>query len=1674
MAVIKVSDDLRRRMLGETATAEPAASGTIKVSDALKARMLGNEADKKEEPVLSGSSAGGSTIKVSDALRQRMLGGALPAVDTNAQEDAAKYGIIEDPEDKLAEQLSKRYTTEGRMEQLEEIEDSKRFNTVYKDTFAGQTKANNAAAALAEKESLAWSAYLDSGNEADLAYAQGLSRLREQFTADNETALDNENVKAGWISKTMAGYLPQLASQAKYGVGGAVAGAAVGSVIPVAGTAAGVKAGYTAGQGLYGYQVMRGAAYKTLIDAGVDPETARKAAQDEGVVNGLIEAAEAGFTLASKGAKLLTMAGGKTAGKEIAADTLKTALKKYGINIGTEALQEGAQEAVSYANQNREDKGGGALNLLGEALNTGGQVLSGQNKEAAQQIREAAGEGAKIAAMFGAVSSAGSYLGQQRFSERIVDEPLEISDENGISLPSDGNVSAGFMQLAKQRISDFVDGALNTKGRTNESRNQRRISVVPQNVVDMVKQSSEGNIDLSNRYFALSGSDIYHEYDSHSNEAAEAARQQIAMNPEKMTEALAAFYDPDFVETVFADPNNSTQRQSFVYVKKADGYYIVAVAIGGKRNPNITPVMLFNISNEKMESWEREGKSVVRGVYEQIPNLFKGIDESALNKKNRVTAAAYEARNNELTAKHPRSPRFTYSVADGASAVNPQTAPSQYAANTMQQQADLGLFDRDTAEAFADASHRVISQNETAAAAQQLIETNGFDEVRRYLQGKMDAKQGLNSVEIEAGSQIAQQLSFMAKDPASREDAFRFIDSFTNQGVSDVGRALAQVGAAVRRMENGLLYYVANRTKKLGGVSSFSDEEQNTLLALDGLLKQAEAIDAMSDAERQATIAEYTADMGAEYAALANEAFTKVDEADSSADWVMRLAEKMVADKVGANYVDKYAAMQRINLLGNTKTQIRNQAGNITSFGLENASDVPAAIVDAWLQKKTGKRTVGTGSFAAAAQGGKQAVAEVNKARRLGVLGQLSNRYDESGNQRPGKVWSNNNKAGRLGNRLNDWTSYLLTVGDAMYSGAREAQVESQLRELNNSDASWISDVAAEAGRETTFQNDSELSRLAMSFRNVGKNLEGERGQQAVEFATRVIMPFVKTPANILSRTFSYSPAGLIEGAFKAYDVIKAGADADPIKQRRAAVAIGRGLTGTLVSTVGMGLAAAGKASGKAPEDKDEAAFMKDVGGVLPNALKFGDTWVDLSNLGPGMVALNAGATVYNNLVEEGFSGNVAWRAVQALLDSAISDVTGDSLWQGVLDTAAYIQEGNYEGLAADFVGDILSQIVPAQSFLRAITGSVDKYKRETSAEGDIGWSVNYILSNIPGFSQNMPIKYDVTGEAVERYEGGKASDIFNAWLNPASAMSKDKTDSDLYKQVMSLYEQTGDSSIFPTVAPYSISYQGQKYALRGADRSEYQQTSGKDITAQLDELFNSAAYKQATSEQQVEMMADLISNSTANAKSSFLSGKDITYQKSGISSAIDKLAAYDVPASAVVLLAATDTSNDNNVTNSGAVKAAKAAIKLGLSTEAEYALIEHYGSKVIAECVQTARELGADPASYLDTYQALQAAENAATLKTVLQGTTVSGSALLSMLTDTAETRYSRFDNRWTVNGRSYTALRPESYVAFVCCLDSNLNKAANVKRLMEFGLSETAAGDFYTLYKSNSTKYD
>lgn len=288
----------------------------------------------------------------------------------------------------------------------------------YDDNFIGQFGASYTLGRLTQDESLAWNKYLDNPTEENRAYAEAIGQVISAFQLENQEVLADD-ATIPWVSQSLANYLPQFADQVKYGAVGAVSGGTVGSVIPVLGTAAGIKAGITAASGVYSYQTMRGAAFKTLLDLGVPEDVARAAANDEAVVSSAIEMADTGIDLLTLGGKELISAltGGtaKTAAKKGAESAVKKFLKalgKYGLNVAGEWTEEATQQAVSIANANRVEKGdmNGILDLAGDAAKVFGKALWDKKDENRAEILEAGEQGAIVAGLMGPLEAGFNQL----------------------------------------------------------------------------------------------------------------------------------------------------------------------------------------------------------------------------------------------------------------------------------------------------------------------------------------------------------------------------------------------------------------------------------------------------------------------------------------------------------------------------------------------------------------------------------------------------------------------------------------------------------------------------------------------------------------------------------------------------------------------------------------------------------------------------------------------------------------------------------------------------------------------------------------------------------------------------------------------------------------------------------------------------------------------------------------------------------------------------------------------------------------------------------------------------------------------------------------------------------------------------------------------------------------
>lgn len=242
----------------------------------------------------------------------------------------------------------------------------------------------------------------------------------------------------------------------------------------------------------------------------------------------------------------------------------------------------------------------------------------------------------------------------------------------------------------------------------------------------------------------------------------------------------------------------------------------------------------------------------------------------------------------------------------------------------------------------------------------------------------------------------------------------------------------------------------------------------------------------------------------------------------------------------------------------------------------------------------------------------------------------------------------------------------------------------------------------------------------------------------------KFIVPFVKTPTNILKQTGHYVPLGgtavrtvnrALDGAgldfrfFKEYDKVMNGAD-----ETMKAVYRGREATGVMVVTFGGIMGAAGLITGSGPRDPDKRKAWEEAGNQA-HSIKLGGVWVSTRFLGPlgillsasadlGMVGATAGA--YDNFQE----------LQQQLIYTTAGALMEQSWLKGLANTLTATMEavnGRREMNWEDSVAQITRALVPYQAALRSLNNTLVPGVRDYNNSMDKFWA-----ETVPGLKAFM------------------------------------------------------------------------------------------------------------------------------------------------------------------------------------------------------------------------------------------------------------------------------------------------------------------------------------------------
>ena len=614
----------------------------------------------------------------------------------------------------------------------------------------------------------------------------------------------------------------------------------------------------------------------------------------------------------------------------------------------------------------------------------------------------------------------------------------------------------------------------------------------------------------------------------------------------------------------------------------------------------------------------------------------------------------------------------------------------------------------------------------------------------------------------------------------------------------------------------------------------------------------------------------------------------------------------MSTDATSANLGRKIKTIQILNMLSNPKTASKNVTGNTSFYALDALSMKGGALLDRAVSKLTGTRSMaadsvfGKGTREAAVKAMRMSIAEIT----MDVDMSGTNTRYGTGSQRTFKA--NGNFAERVISALERNQAYLLNATDEFYKGAARASEANTQRlidegKIKTSDKDYAKKQADQLAKYRTFQDSSKMSiaiqeihdilNMALGVGDSGKTIKGRTVHSFG--AGDIAAPFTRVAGNLVSRGAEYSPLNAVKGTVEiAEAVAKAvrGSGADVELQAKGVSNAARGLTGTAIAFGFMNLVKMGLMRKADDEDDEKVAALNRAEGMTGTQLnlsaakrwlsgggtewQYGDTLIDLSSVEPLNLLMDLGAEMAKS---EGNPVVSTFKAVPDALISASADLPViQSAGNFAKDVFKYGKDP-LESLLKNGASAAVSSVTP--NALRAFALGMDDRPRSTGyADTFTERLAMEAKSRIPGLRETLPGSVDTLGNE-RTYQGTTPERLFNSMLNPVGVNHYQQ--GELSKDLESLRERSGgNTSFYPTNRiPKEISFTdkgGKKHTAQMdyEQRQDFQRTRGTVTNGTMMAMTGTRAYKKASPERQVELMAKCQSYGYEVAKGSVL-GKD-------------------------------------------------------------------------------------------------------------------------------------------------------------------------------------------------------
>lgn len=617
---------------------------------------------------------------------------------------------------------------------------------------------------------------------------------------------------------------------------------------------------------------------------------------------------------------------------------------------------------------------------------------------------------------------------------------------------------------------------------------------------------------------------------------------------------------------------------------------------------------------------------------------------------------------------------------------------------------------------------------------------------------------------------------------------------------------------------------------------------------------------------------------------LAEQFMKAADQAERDA--VLANIYRDIGKQMPSRFKDKWNAWRYLAMLGNVRTHVRNIFGNAFFMPVVAAKDVVATGIEKAVYRLSGGKMERSKEFVTGKGGKALLEAAAQDYAKVADVAMGGGKYSDFANANKyieeGRVIFKIVKPLEAARKAN---SRALDREDAWFSKPHYAYAMAQYCKANGITAEMIAkggdkvvkarEYAIKEAQKATYRDTNAFSQAISELGRMGRNSKNG-AKRTIATVMEGILPFRKTPANILARGVEYSPIGLLNGFKQAiFDVQKGTKTA-----AEAIDAISAGLTGTGLLALGLFWAAQGVVRGHGDDDDKKNDFMELAGHQayaleLPNG-----TSVTLDWLAPECLPFFVGVNLWELTDGGDKPATMAdWLTAISQVSEPMLEMSCLQSLNDVFDSVGYASSNGLPGLPTALVNaatSYVSQGIPTILGQAERTGEGLRYTTFTSKNSKLTNNVQYALgrasAKIPIWDYSQIPYIDAWGRTESTGEVGTRA--FNNFLNPAYTSTVDM--SAMEEELLRLYEDTGES-VLPRRASKYFNVDKKRVDLTGEQYVTYAQKKGSEAYKWLTELTQNATYRSMSDEEKADCIARIYSAANEVAKAEVVSSYEPT-----------------------------------------------------------------------------------------------------------------------------------------------------------------------------------------------------